>query len=195
MGLFGDSPQEKYQKYLNWFADNVKDPNNWSWMRADRDCQNWQTKNGDGKPIDPGTPIPYSMGEALFMMGDPKKMAKALSKKIESNHKKYTEMSKYINGDPDQGEINPEYQENMKVLKATQEEIKRSYGTSTELSNKQIKKMVDKNKELEQQKKEGMWVPLSQWEAFKHFISGNKVESQETQIPDWRDYHNAKEKK
>src|SRR5665213_3148897 len=156
MGLFSDSPDEKYAKYLKWFAENVKDQNNWSWMRADRDCQNWSSENTQ--------PIPYERGEALAMMGDMKALHKALGKKIEANHKKYDNMSKYINGDPDQGTINPEYQQNMKALKETQEEIKRSYGTSHELSAKQIKKMSDKNLEAEKAKGDGVWVSMSQWE-------------------------------
>ena len=119
--MFGKSPQPKYNEYLTWFAEQVADQSNWGWMREDRDCANWQVQTDiDGNSMDQGRPIPYEYGEAVFLMSDPKRMRKALTKKVENNHQKYTQMGNYINGDPKQGLINQEYDarfENTKKLK------------------------------------------------------------------------------
>lgn len=107
--------QKKYQDYLTWFEENVKDPANWDWMRKDKDCSNWMTstldENGDHIPFDPGKPVPYSIGEALIMMMDPKVWQQAISTHKIVRNAKYAEMSKYVNGDKKQGILSDEFLE------------------------------------------------------------------------------------
>lgn len=121
--MFGWSAKEKYQHYITWFSENAKDPSNWGWMRADRDCCNWMDKDS--------APRPYEFGEASLMMSDPKKMTKALTKKIESNHIKYTNMGQYINGDPKNGTVNKENLERFENTKKLREQL-RAYSGSDE---------------------------------------------------------------
>jgi len=132
--MFGKTPKEKYQHYLDWFANEVLDPSNWAQMRKDQDCANWQTQiediDGNLTPLDPGKPVPWDYSMALFKMSDPKKMAKAMVAKKASNFQKYTEMSKYINGDPKQGTFNLEYARNYDTLKAVQQAMKTYSGSN-----------------------------------------------------------------
>lgn len=194
--MWQKTPDQKYQAYLTWFDEQVSDPSNWPMLRADRDCANWHTSiqddEGNLKSINPGKPIPWDRGMALYKMGDPKAMQAVLSKKIESNHQKYTQMSKYINGDPKQGTYNDEYANNYKALKATQEELKRSYSVYTNLTPEQIKKVNDKHQDAIQPKEQ--WRDLSMWEAAKHFLKGGDVTtgSNPAEFESMRDYVNRR---
>lgn len=99
--MFAKSPNQKYQDYLDYFTVQVADPANWDALRADRECTNWACPEE--------APVPLMRGEALFRMGDPKKMAKAVLNKREQRRLHYAELSQYVNGDPKQGKLNPEY--------------------------------------------------------------------------------------
>jgi len=180
--MFGKTPDQKYQDYLEWFAKEVVDEANWATMRADKDCENYQTTDRDGNPIDPGKPRPLQRGEALFRMGNPKKMAKALSAKHAEQRAFVKEMSQYVGGNPANGKINPEYVKNAENLKKIQDELKRSYSVYTELSNKQIEEVVDKH----QAPPPEHWVRMSPWQAFKHWLKGGKVESVADDKKTWR---------
>ncbi len=173
--MFGKSNQQKYNDYLNWFADNVKDQSNWGWMRADKDCQNYNDK--DSKPV------PYEFGEAMFLLGDPKAMAKAIEKYQVRTRAKIEESYKYVGGNKENGLINPEYVRNNEARIATNKELAKSYGLTP--TDAQMKETIEKHKPAEPTEADH-WVPMSQWEAFKHFMSGKKVQSTPEATPDWR---------
>lgn len=137
MNLFGKSPDQKYADYLSWFETQVANPDNWDWLRADRDCANWAYLE---------KPEPYGRGEALLMMSDPKAMAKAMSHKLEVNHQKYNEMSKYINGDPKQGLISPEYVARFENTKKLRELLTKYTGSAEFASDElfRLKQLADK---------------------------------------------------
>jgi hypothetical protein len=120
---FPKNPHKRYEHYLKWFEEQVADEANWPTLRADKDCANYMAHDEDGNPIDPGKPIPYSRGEALFKMIDPKKFEKQMKLKLAANHQKYNEMSQYINGDPIQGKLNPEYVKRFEDTKKLKEQL------------------------------------------------------------------------
>jgi len=181
--------ETKYKKYLKWFEDNVKDESNWSWMRKDRDCQNWETSDqdieGNLTPKDPGKPIPWDMSTAIFMMSDPKKMAKALGRAIGSNKKMYDEMSQYINGDPKQGTFNKEYAKNYENLKILQAEMNKQYSVYTQFHPDHLEAIVEQHMEKHKEVTEE-WRPLSWWEALWHKLTGNEVVEEQSHKT-WRD--------
>ena len=123
--MFGRSNKEKYDAYLKWFEDNVKDPVNWSWMHNDRDCQNYQTP--DQKPI------PYSFNEAAIRCMDPKVWDKALTSNRAKQRAFVKEQFRYVGGNPANGLINPEYVKNEEARIAMNRELHRSYSTAHDL--------------------------------------------------------------
>lgn len=129
--MFGLSNRDKYEKYLAWFSDQVKDPNNWDDLRRDHDCSNNSQSDWENNT----TPLPIGFSEACFRFSDPKKMQKAMSKKLEANHKKYTDMGQYVNGDPRQGKLNPEYLARFENTKKFKEQMAKYMGSTAAASD------------------------------------------------------------
>lgn len=176
--MFGLSNKEKYAHYLAWFEKEVSDPANWPTMRADKDCCNYQTEQMV-------KPEPYSFNEAAIRFMDPKVWAKALDKKHAEQRAFVKEQLQYVGGNKSSGQlINPEYVKNEEARIATNKELAKSYSVYTELSNKQIAEVNEKHREaLEPQEN---WAQMSAFQAFKHWISGGKVESVANDTQTWR---------
>jgi hypothetical protein len=198
--LFGFSADEKYQHYLDWFTNEVSDPNKWAQMRFDKDCSNYNDNDC--------APIPYERGEALFRMGNPKKMSKAMKKYQAKTKAKIDESYQYVGGNPANGKLNSEYIKNDQVLQETRKRLKVYTGSTeaasdelfriarlaeiegkniTEVLDQEVKKMDGKPLQPEPPAPpDSQWVPLSAWEAFKHWMKGGEVDK-EPQHTDWRD--------
>lgn len=193
--MFGLSNKEKYQHYLDWFEDQVKDRANWAMLRDDKDCANYMKLNE--------TPIPYDFGEAMFRMGDPKKMAKAIEKYQTRTKAKIEESYKYVGGNRENGLINDQYVKNDKALQEYRKSLKKYSGDDnyvsdelfriakqaedngenvTEAIQKETNKMNGKDVNVLPEEKvqapSGEWVELSAWQAFKHWMAGGSVEQQ-----------------
>lgn len=180
----------------------VSDPKNWDELRQDKDCSNYNKLQE--------VPVPYDRGEALFRMGDPKKMAKALSKYQSRTKAKIQESYQYVGGNQANGKLNEEYIKNDQVLQKIRERLKLYTGSpeaasdelfriarQAELEGKSIPEVFDRETKImdgqtpdvlpvESKKPDGQWVPLSAWEAFQHWLKGGTVEQEQT-APDWRD--------
>ena len=191
--MFGKTPDQKYQHYLEWFAKEVSDPANWDQMRKDRDCANYQTTDRDGNPIDPGKPVPFPRGEALVRMADPRKLAKAVNFANARHAAMRQEESKYVSEGGKKVLANPEYEKNWHALKKTQEEIKRSYSVYTQLTDKQMNDIKEKHREALEPQVD--WKPMTWWQALLHWLAGNEVQqvAQNDSIS-WRDQYGSKRK-
>ena len=169
--MFGLSPDQQYQLYLQWFQEQVKDSANWSVLRQDKDCANYTDLDSP--------PVPYARGEALFRMGNPKQMHKMIERYHERTTAKMRESYKHVGGNPDNPLLNPEYVRNMEVLKKTQEDLKRSYSVYAELTPKQIKESYRQQEAIVNP--EPKWVELTFWQALKHWWKGGKIEEKPRQ--------------
>jgi hypothetical protein len=174
--MFGFSADEKYQHYLNWFKDQVKDPSNWAEMRADKDCSNYAHEDQ--------TPVPYSRGEALFRMGNPKLMAKAVKGYHQRTKAKIEESYKYVGSNPANGLLNEEYVKNEERRIAINKELAKSYSPYN-MTDKQMKGVIEKHTP-EPPPEQGQWVPMSAWEAFQHWLKGGQVQQEVKDDASWR---------
>lgn len=207
--MFGRSPKEKYQHYLRWFNDQVKDKANWATLRQDKDCANYNHPDQ--------VPVPYEMGEALFRMGDPKKMAKAVSKYQERTKSKILESYKYVGGNPANDLLDPEYLKNDQILQEARKTLQGYTGdkdfASDELFRmakqaeaqsvsvtKHLKSQTDKMngkdpvQSIEQSPVQSeRWEHMTWYQALWHWLKGNKVQQiNESNSPSWRDIHRSR---
>ena len=148
--MFGKSNQQKYADYIKWFEEKVADPNNWGWMRADKDCENYQMTSGpDGTPSDPGTPRPYSYNEACIRFMDPKVWSVALGKNRAKQRAFVQEQFKYVGGNSANGLLNPEYIKNEEKRIAYNKELHKSYSVHHEVTPRELEAVAMKNPQVQ----------------------------------------------